>query len=40
MFLIHDDDYEFLTDLQHELNTQENDGNADSMYFSPKIKME
>lgn len=30
---ISDEDYEFLKDLQHELNTQENDGNADPVYW-------
>lgn len=29
---ISDEDYEFLKDLQHELNTQTNDGNADPVY--------
>lgn len=28
-----DEDYKFLKDLQHELNTQENDGNADPVYW-------
>ena len=32
-FQISDEDYEFLKDLQHELNTQENDGNADPLYW-------
>lgn len=27
------EDIEFLRDLQHELNTQENDGNADPLYW-------
>jgi hypothetical protein len=31
--LITDDDYEFLKDLQHELKTQTNDGNADPVYW-------
>lgn len=26
-------DYDFLKDLQHELNTQTNDGNADPVYW-------
>ena len=30
---ITDEDYEFLKDLQHELNTQTNDGNADPVYW-------
>lgn len=30
---ISDEDYEFLKDLQHELNTQTNDGNADPVYW-------
>jgi hypothetical protein len=30
---ISEEDYEFLKDLQHELNTQENDGNADPVYW-------
>ena len=30
---ITDEDYEFLQDLQHELNTQTNDGNADPVYW-------
>lgn len=30
---ISDEDYEFLKDLQHELNTQPNDGNADPVYW-------
>lgn len=30
---ISDEDYEFLQDLQHELNTQTNDGNADPVYW-------
>lgn len=34
MILIADEDYEFLKDLQHELNTQENDGQADPIYWS------
>lgn len=33
MIQISDEDYEFLKDLQHELNTQENDGNADPVYW-------
>ncbi len=33
MVLIPDEDYEFLKDLQHELNTQTNDGNADPVYW-------
>ena len=31
---VSDEDYEFLKDLQHELNTQENDGQADPIYWS------
>lgn len=31
---ISEEDYEFLKDLQHELNTQENDGQADPIYWS------
>jgi hypothetical protein len=31
--LFTDEDYKFLKDLQHELNTQENDGNADPVYW-------
>ncbi len=30
---ISDEDYEFLGELQHELNTQTNDGNADPVYW-------
>lgn len=30
---ITDEDYEFLQDLQHELNTQTNDGNAEPVYW-------
>lgn len=30
---ISDEDYLFLKDLQHELNTQTNDGNADPVYW-------
>lgn len=30
---ISEEDYEFLKDLQHELNTQTNDGNADPVYW-------
>lgn len=30
---ISDEDYEFLKDLQHELNTQPNDGNADPVFW-------
>ena len=30
---ISDEDYEFLKELQHELNTQTNDGNADPVYW-------
>lgn len=30
---ISDEDYEFLKDLQHELNTQTNDGNAEPVYW-------
>lgn len=30
---ISDEDYEFLKDLQHELNTQENDGEADPIFW-------
>ena len=30
---ITDEDYEFLKDLQHELNTQTNDGNADPVFW-------
>lgn len=30
---ITDEDYEFLKDLQHELNTQGSDGNADPVYW-------
>lgn len=33
MILISDEDYEFLKDLQHELNTQENDGEAEPIYW-------
>lgn len=28
------EDYDFLKDLQHELNTQDNDGTADPLYWS------
>ena len=30
---ISDEDYEFLAELQHELVTQDNDGNADPVYW-------
>ena len=30
---ISDEDYEFLKDLKHELNTQDNDGTADPVYW-------
>lgn len=30
---VSDEDYEFLKDLQHELNTQTNDGNADPVFW-------
>ena len=30
---ISEEDYELLKDLQHELNTQTNDGNADPVYW-------
>ena len=30
---INESDYEFLKELQHELNTQTNDGNADPVYW-------
>ena len=30
---ISQEDYEFLKELQHELNTQENDGNADPLFW-------
>ena len=30
---INEQDYEFLKDLQHELNTQDNDGTADPLYW-------
>ena len=30
---ISDEDFKFLEDLQHELNTQTNDGNADPVYW-------
>jgi len=40
-FQISDEDYEFLKDLQHELNTQENDGQADPIYWCVReYKME
>lgn len=33
---ITDEDYEFLKDLQYELNTQTNDGNADPVFWGVK----
>lgn len=37
---INKEDYEFLKDLQHELNTQTNDGNADPVYWGVMEKCE
>lgn len=34
--ILSQDDYDFLKDLQHELNTQTNDGNADPVYWGVK----
>lgn len=35
-----DQDYEFLKELQHELNTQENDGNADPVFWGVEETVE
>jgi len=40
MIMISDEDYEFLKDLQHELNTQETDCQADPIYWSVMEKRE
>ena len=37
---INKEDYEFLKDLQHELLTQENDGNADPVFWGVMEKKE
>jgi hypothetical protein len=37
---ISQEDYEFLKDLQNELNTQENDGNADPVFWGVEETVE
>lgn len=37
---LNEKDYEFLKELQHELNTQENDGNANPVFWGVEETVE